>query len=302
MTTKKSKDIKNQNKISSVVAKEGNGNIQITFTIPFDLVRQAKDETIKEMAGDVEIPGFRKGKAPLERVKASIPESKVIEHALGHIIPEALADSIKENNLKLVMYPKFELISAEDDKDWQIRGVSCELPPVNLGDYKKVISGALRSQSIITPQNAKASESKPPEQVRTEKEQVVIKTLIENTKLDIPEVLIREEADSRISGLLEKIEKLGLTLDSYLASIHKTAEDLRADYAHQAQDAIALDLILSKIADAEDIKADTKEVESAMSVSSASKSEDKTKEDEQKRLIESILRRRKALDFLISLG
>lgn len=302
MTTKKSKDIKNQNKISSVVAKVSNGNIQITFTIPFDLIRNAKEETLKEMASEVEIPGFRKGKAPLERVKDSVPENKVIEHALSHLLPEALADAIKKNDLKLVIYPKFELLNAEEGKDWQIRGISCELPPVEVGDYKKFIPGAIRTISIITPQNAKSQETKSPEQARAEKEQAVVKALIENTKLDIPEILIREEADNRISSLLEKIEKLGLTLDSYLTSIHKTAEDLRAEYAHQAQDAIALDLILSKIADTEDIKVDAKEIESAMNISSASKPEDNGKEDEQKRLIESILRRRKALDFLASLS
>lgn len=298
----KQKRAENLTKISFVVARESNGNIQITFTIPFDSINQAKEETLKEMAKDVEIPGFRKGNAPLERVREAVPENKVIEHALSHLIPEALSEAIKKENLKLVIYPKFELINAEEGRDWQVRGTSCELPPVELGDYKKVVSGALRSGSIITPQNAKAEESKSLEQIRAQKEQTVIKSLIESTKLDIPEVLIREEADGRISSLLEKIEKLGLTLDSYLASIHKTAEDLRAGYATEAKEAIALDLILSKVADSENIKVDAKEVDSAMKVSAASRQEDKEKEDEQRRLIESILRRRKALDFLVSLG
>lgn len=301
-TMPKQKKAVSPTKITSVIAREGNGNIQITFTVPFDLVSIAKDETLKEMAADVEIPGFRKGKAPIERVKENIPENKVIEHALSHLLPEALTDVVKENNLKLVIYPKFELISADENKDWQIRAISCELPPIELGDYKKAISGALRSQSIITPQSVKAAGTKSPEQERAEREQTVIKSLIENTKVDIPEILVREEADSRISGLLEKIEKLGLTLDGYLASIHKTAEDLRAEYAHQAKDAIALDLILTEIADAEDVKVDPNDVDNAMNISSASKIEDGANNQEQRRLIESILRRRKALDFLVSLS
>ena len=52
-------------KITSVVAKEGDGNIQITFTIPTDLVSSTKEEVIKELAKDITVPGFRKGMAPL---------------------------------------------------------------------------------------------------------------------------------------------------------------------------------------------------------------------------------------------
>jgi hypothetical protein len=37
--------------------------------------------------------------------------------------------------------------------------------------------------------------------------------------------LIDEEVNSRLSKLLERIEKLGLTLESYLSSIGKTAQD-----------------------------------------------------------------------------
>lgn len=286
--------------ITSVVARESNGNIQITFTVPFETIKKEEDKTLAEMAQDIEIPGFRKGKAPIEKVKEKVQQTKIIEHAIGHILPQALMDAIKDHKLELVIYPKFELVSADEGKAWQIRGVSCELPKVELGNYKKYVSGALRSGSIIVP--GKGEPSKTPEQMRDEKEQTVIKSLIENVKLDIPQVLITDEADGRLSNLLERIEKLGLTLDSYLTSIGKTAEDLRADYAKQAKDAITLDLILSKVAESENIKAEEKDIEAAMNVSNSSKEQSFENPESRKRLIESILRRRRALDFLMGLS
>lgn len=290
-------------KITSVIARESNGNIQITFTVPFNIIKKEEDETLKEMAADVEIPGFRKGKGPIDKVKEKIPETKIVEHALGHILPEALMETIKANNLKLVIYPKFELISAEPDKPWQVRGISCELPEVEPGEYKKYIAGALRASNIVVPGKNEAVKS--PEQLHDEKEQTVIKSLLENIKIDVPQILVTDEADGRLSNLLARIEKLGLTLESYLASIGKTAEDLRADYAKQAKDAIVLDLILSKIAELENVSIDPKEVEAAMSVSNSTQStKTDTKEnlESRKRLVESILRRRHALDFLIGLS
>lgn len=289
-------------KVTSVIAKEDNGNIQITFTIPFSAIKTAQAEVIKEFAKDTEIPGFRKGMAPLDKVEAKIPQNTLIEHSLSHILPKALADSVTENKLQIAIYPKFELISAKEGEAWQIRGITCELPKADLGDYKKVVSGSLRASNLWTPDKGKPAEKK--EATREEKEQTVIKAILEGVKINIPQILIEEEADSRLSNLLGRLEKLGLALESYLASIGKKAEDLRADYAKQAKEAIALDLILSEIAAKENLKVDQKEIDAALNMSqidAKTKVEDPGEIENRKRLMESILRRRAALDFLINL-
>jgi FKBP-type peptidyl-prolyl cis-trans isomerase (trigger factor) len=292
-------------KITSVIARESDGNIQITFTIPFDLIKKAEDETIIELAKDIEIPGFRKGMAPVSKAAEKIPQSKIVEHSLAHILPKALSDAVTENKLRIAIYPKFELVSAEEGKDWQIRGTTCELPEVTLGDYKKEIAGALRADSIIVPGKDKSEESQSAEATRQKKEEIVIKALLSGVKITIPKILIEEEADSRLSNLLSRLEKLGLALESYLTSIGKKAEDLRADYANQAREAIALDLILSKVAEAENIKIGEKEIEEALGMSQISQkvaSENPEEIESRKRLLESLLKRRSALDFLINLG
>ena len=285
-------------KVTSVVARESGGNIQITFSIPYDLIKKAQDETIEEMAKDVEVPGFRKGKAPLNKVAEKIPQNQVIEHALSHLLPSALADAIDANKLKLAIYPKFELISAKEGEVWQIKGVTCELPEVDLGDYKKAVKGANATSAIWTPD--KGEDAKKKEPTKEEKENAVIKALLDSVKLEIPQILIEEEANSRLTNLLARLEKLGLALESYLSSMGKKPEDLRADYATQARDAITLDLALTKVADTENLKVDEKELEAALSMSQASN----PTEDPQsrRRLVESILRRRMALDTLLSIS
>lgn len=288
-------------KITSVIAKEDNGNIQITFTIPYSIIKKEQDETLEEFAKNTEVPGFRKGKAPIEKVKEKIPQGTLIEHSLSHILPKALTDAVTDNKLQISIYPKFELISAKEGEAWQIRGITCELPVVELGDYKKIITGALRSGNLWTPDKGKPDEKKTTS--NEEKEQIVIKTLLDAIKVKTPQILIEEEADSRLSNLLSRLEKLGLALESYLSSIGKKAEDLRADYANQAKDAISLDVILTKIAEKEDIKVDQKELDSAASMSQNVKTDESPEEKENRsRFLQSILRRRKALDYLINLS
>ena len=59
----------------SVVARSEDGTIQITFNIPFSEIEKSRSEVVNKYADEIEIPGFRKGKAPQNLVKEKIPEN-----------------------------------------------------------------------------------------------------------------------------------------------------------------------------------------------------------------------------------
>ena len=284
--------------ISSALAKTQDGGIQITFTIPFEIISQTREEALTEFAKDIEVPGFRKGKAPLEKVRERVPTGSLIEHTLSHLLPKAVAEVINKEKLRPAIYPRFELVKAEEGEAWQVRAVTCEVPPVSLGDYKKVISGALRAKSIWTPGQGE----KPKERSKEEKEQEVIHALLESFKVEIPKLLIDEEVNARLSNLLEKIERLGLTLDGYLASVGKSTDSLRAEYEIQAKNTIALDLILTTVAQEEKIEIKETEVDAAIAAAGAEpKVAERLNTPEQRRLIRGVLARRTALDSLSAL-
>lgn len=292
-----SKDI--QAKVTFTVAKQGDGTVQINFSIPKQLVEKTRTEVITELGQNMEIPGFRKGKAPLEKVLPKIPENTLIEEIVKAIIPKSLGEAITENKLKPAVYPKLEILKAGEE-DWEIRATTAEIPDIELGEYKKAVQGALRASTIWTPE--KRQPEKPKEPTKEEKEQLIIKTLLETIKPIVPSVLVEEEVNARLSNLLQRIEKLGLSLETYLASAGKTPQDLRSDYTAQAREAITLDLILEKIASTENIKIDSKQIDDLISASAADPSlSEKLNTPEQRRIIEGILRRRSALESLSSL-
>jgi len=64
--------------IKSSYKKLDNGNLEIVFTISGDTVIETTQKVLKEIAKDVTVAGFRKGKAPIDKVKeaeALIPET-----------------------------------------------------------------------------------------------------------------------------------------------------------------------------------------------------------------------------------
>lgn len=282
---------------NAVLAKSDDGTIQITFTIAFGKIKKAREKVALEIGKNIEVPGFRKGKAPLTKILEHVPQNTLLEKTLSKILPELFAKTIKEHKIKPAIYPKFELISAKDNEDWQIRAITAEIPDIKLANYKEKIKGALRSENLWKPGDDKKKEPS-----REEKEQLVIKSLLENIKFDIPNVIIENEANSRLSKLLEQIEKLGLSLDSYIASINKTANQVRSEYERQAKEAVTLDLILAKIAQKEDIKVSESELNAAIGASSADpKLAKELDTPERRKLIESVLLKRHALNKLISL-
>ena len=282
----------------SVIAKSDDGTIQITFTIPYAQIQKAQESVAKEYVKTADIPGFRKGKAPIDKVIAAIPENTLLEKSLSTLLPQLLSDAITEHDLKPAIYPKFELVKAQPNEDWQIRAITCEIPKVELGDYKNDLSGLGRSKSLWTP----GSDKDKKEPSREEKEQEVIKMLLEKANINIPKILLEEEVNSRLSNLLQRIEKLGLSLESYLASIGKTADTLRKEYKNQASDAISLDLILNEVSLKENVSVDPKDIDSAIKAAEADpKLAKELDTPDRRKYIESIIKRRKVLDSLIAL-
>lgn len=304
---------------NSVIAKTADGSVQITFTIPWKDVSESRNKAASEIGKGLDIPGFRKGKAPIEKVIEKVPQNDLLQKTLTGILPELLAKSISEHKIKPAIYPRFEVLKAVDEEDWQVKAVTCEIPEFGLGDYKDKIKGSLKVKEIWTPDSAKsptlqshgdktAPAGKPDKEKReipqAEKEQKILKMLLDEIKVEVPSLLLNEEVNAKLSQLLAKIEKLGLDLDAYLKSIGKTAETLRGEYASQAKNTIGLELILSKIAREEKIVISDQQIDQAIEAAAQAdpKSKDKLNTPEQRNYIRSVLSRRTVLDRLISIA
>ncbi|MEJ2441407.1 MAG: trigger factor [Patescibacteria group bacterium] len=85
-------------KTSPAIAKSKDGTIQITLKIPFKEIKAARETAAREIGKNLEISGFRKGKAPLSKLLANIPENTLIEQTLRLILPKLTAKKKKSTN------------------------------------------------------------------------------------------------------------------------------------------------------------------------------------------------------------
>jgi len=301
MTTNKTEKKQNK-KSSSFFSKSDDGSIQITFTFASGIIEKERANTLKEISKDVEIAGFRRGMAPLDKVEEKVGRDAIYEKILNKILPPELSEAFKTHNIKPIVYPKVELLNSKAGEDWQVRITTCELPEVDLGEYKKAISDKAKSQSIWTPDKGKPDKKEEQEPSTSEKESLVVNTLLNTVHIKIPKPLMDEEVNHRLSRMLEQIEKLGLTLESYLTSIGKNAESLRKDYEKEASDSIKIELALNKIAEIENVKVNDEDIDAAIKATYADPQiAQKMNNPQQRRAISAVLKRRGALNSLVNL-
>jgi len=93
------------------------------------------------------------------------------------------------------------------------------------------------------------------EKAEREFEEAVITAIIENSKMDIPEVMVSKEIDAMMQDLEGRLKYQGLSLEQYMEFTGNTNEKMREFMKENAERKVKADLILEAISKAEEIKA-----------------------------------------------
>lgn len=89
----------------------------------------------------------------------------------------------------------------------------------------------------------------------------IIEKVIEESLIDVPDVLVEMEVDKILYRMEGDITNMGLKFEDYLKHLNKSVEDLRKDFKTDANKKAKLSLILNEIAKIEKIAAETEHVE-----------------------------------------
>jgi FKBP-type peptidyl-prolyl cis-trans isomerase (trigger factor) len=267
------------------------GTIKITLTIPQEEVAKTGTVVIDDLAKQTNVAGFRKGKAPAEVAANHMNPEIVREEILKRILPQAYMNAVEEHKLRPIMNPKMQVEKIEEGQDWVFNALTCELPEVDPGDYKKNVQSVTAKSKIVIPGKENEAKKPPLEEV--------MKAILADAKVKVPGILIEQEADRLLSQLLNDIKRLGLSLDQYLGTTNRKPEDLRAEYAKRAEEDIKLEFILQKIAELEKVSIEEKEIEEA--IAKAKDPNERHSMEQNRYLLAGILRQQKTLDLLMNL-
>lgn len=413
---------------------ENKNEVKLSFTVEAEKFEEAMKKVYTKTAKYFNIPGFRKGKAPMQLVERQYGSEIFYEDAFNELAPEVYDAAIKENNIEAVSKPDIDITQMEKGKELIFTATVQTKPEVKLGKYKGIeikkieynvsdedvnhelghmqernsrlvsiddrpvengdttvidfegsVDGVpfeggkaegheleIGSNTFIpgfeeqiigmkideekdinvkfpdeyfskdlagkdavfkiklheikkkelpelddefakdvsefdTLDELKKSikekietENKNKEKYETEEE--AIKTVCDNTELDIPSGMIEMEIDNMVKDIEARLSYQGLKLEQYLQMIGKTEAEMRKEFEEQANKSVKSRLVLEAIVKAEDLKANDEEITEKLKemAKQYNKDEKELLENEQlKTYIADSMKTEKAIEFIV---
>ena len=92
----------------------------------------------KNLASRVNIPGFRKGKAPRMVLESFLGKDAVKQEVFEAIANKAYSDALDQEGIVPVTEPELNVITDEKGKDVVFEATVTKKPEVKLGEYKGI--------------------------------------------------------------------------------------------------------------------------------------------------------------------
>jgi len=276
--------------------------IEFTLSIPWADIETEYATAFEEMRKNLKTEGFRKGKVPKDIAEKNLDRSAVYEHMLRAHLPKIYGEIIKKESLNPLISPRIELTQAEEKKDWEVKMSTALAPEVKLGKYKEKVSAAraqVKKSDIWVP-------GKGPEPTKEDKDkqdqavfQATLDALLSEAKVEISDLILDEEVSQRLAKLVDDIQRVGLTMESYLKSKDLTKEKLQEQLKNELEATYRTEFILQKIADEEGIKVEQKDLDTMLS----GVKDEKARQEAAKNMYyyASLMRKQKTLDYINSL-
>ena len=123
--------------MKKVVNKLEKSKVEVICDIEEKDWKEAQDKAFHKLAKELELPGFRKGKAPDDMAKKHIDTAKILNEAINALIQPSFEEVLKDENLQPFARPTVD-VTKVSDKELQLKFNIVLKPEVTLGEYKNL--------------------------------------------------------------------------------------------------------------------------------------------------------------------
>lgn len=138
--------------------REGSNIVKLGVEVEPDRAIKAYEVSCKRLSERINIPGFRRGKAPRGIVEKMVGVDYIKRETLERLVPEILGQAIYEEKLDVITEPQIEPPSFNLGEPLKVSATFEVRPEVKLGDYKG-ISATASSAAMPAEAQQKALES-----------------------------------------------------------------------------------------------------------------------------------------------
>lgn len=111
---------------------------KLTVEIPFSDLQPAIDKAYKQIASQINVPGFRKGKVPPAVINQRVGRGAVLQEAINEALPDAYGQAVAEHNLRPLAQPEIDITRLQDGDVVEFTAEVDVRPDFEVPDFSQV--------------------------------------------------------------------------------------------------------------------------------------------------------------------
>ena len=271
--------------------------------------REARLGDIAIIDVEVEVDGELVASESRQAMEAELKDGVLLPELLA-VLPGTFVDESREAKVTFPEnYSEPKLAGKEATIRVTLRGVKEKILPVLDDPLAKTLSnGAHETVEAYRESVRHDLEESVRAMEKLEREQEVVRALVEASSVEVPEALVDRELTSELESMERSLNRQGLKLERYLEYAGRTLEEWMADQRPDAEARLKIDLVLAEYARRENLEPSDDEVIAYLEEQAAADGELKDQVEElrkspsARRYFASRLRRRRVLDRLVEVA
>jgi len=124
--------------MKTTIKKLEKSEIEITGVLEVAEFEKYEEKALERIGERMELPGFRKGKAPVAIVKENVQEMQLLEEMAEVALQENYIKILQEEKIDAIGRPQISITKIGKGSDLEFKIVTAVLPEMKLGDYKNI--------------------------------------------------------------------------------------------------------------------------------------------------------------------
>jgi trigger factor len=258
---------------------------------------------------EVEVDGELVESESRKAMEAELKDGVLLPELLA-VLPGTFVDETREPKVTFPeTYEDSKLAGKDATIRVTVRGVKEKiLPPLDDALAKILSNGAHETVESYRESVRKELEESVRAMEKIEREQEVVRALVEASSVDVPQTLVDRELTSQLESMERSLNRQGLKLDRYLEYLGQTLDQWMAEQRPEAEGRLKIDLVLAEFARRENLEPSDEDTIKFLEEKAAEDDELKTQVAELKksgsarRYFASSLRRRRVLERLVEVA
>ena len=179
-----------------------------------------------------------------------IGSGSFIDNFEEQLVGAKAGDKVEVNVTFPESYGKEELNGKPAKFEVEVKEVKAKELPVLDDEFAKEVS-EFETLEALKEDTTKKLEEANTARAEREYEEAILRSVVENAKMDIPAVMVEQEIDRMVQNLAQRLQYQGLTLEQYFQFTGTDAEKMREYMKENAETKVKTELVLEALQKAE---------------------------------------------------